>query len=123
MSVDESQWPIAVITVENLDAQTNRRMLDACSSMLKRHERHAVVFVLNATRIPDVGSVRISAKWLEEHDDDLARYAVGVAFVIPSAVIRGSLKAIFHLKRPPMPIEVVTELGEAKAWCEARLGA
>lgn len=42
----------------------------------------------------------------------------GLAYVQPTAVIRGALTATFWLSKPTVPTQVFATLGEARAWAD-----
>ena len=66
---------------------------------------------------------RMQADWMKEHADRIRKYTVGVAFVIPSGLIRGMLTAIFWIQPLPSPHEVCSTLEQALAWGDIQLGA
>ncbi|HEX3597591.1 MAG TPA: hypothetical protein VHU80_20925, partial [Polyangiaceae bacterium] len=51
---------------------------------------------------------------------DLA-YNRGSALVVPNAVVRGLVTAVFWLKQPRFPTECFSTYDEAVAWARARL--
>lgn len=66
---------------------------------------------------------RMQADWMKEHADRIRKFTVGVAFVIPSGMIRGMLTAIFWIQPLPSPHEVCATLEQALDWGDTQLAA
>jgi hypothetical protein len=54
----------------------------------------------------------------EPHD---IAYNRGSALVVPNAVLRGIVTAVFWMKRPQFPNECFATLGEARSWAKVQL--
>ncbi len=64
---------------------------------------------------------KMQAEWLKKHEARLRNIALGTAFVIDSALVRGILTAILWLQPLPMPHEVCGTIEEALDWADKRL--
>jgi len=51
----------------------------------------------------------------------IERYLAGTAYVIPTAVLRGVLRAVFALQDQPSPYTIVGSMDEARAWVQGQL--
>ena len=58
------------------------------------------------------------ADWMRAHTS-----LISTAIVIPSALVRGALTAVFWIQPMPCPYTVVSTMAEAEAWAEEKLRA
>ncbi|HKU36965.1 MAG TPA: STAS/SEC14 domain-containing protein [Polyangiales bacterium] len=59
---------------------------------------------------------KLQGEWIREHESLLARDFVAAAIVTDSAVIRGTVTAVFWIRPLPMPTHVAPTLAAAEAW-------
>jgi hypothetical protein len=123
IQIDESQRPIVVVTFSGTASDTEfDAYLDAMSKrVLGRRERTVTILDATLSDQTPAGQRKRQAQWLERHADDLARYSLGTAFVIKSALVRGALTAIFWIQPIQGAHVVVGTLPEAETWARARL--
>lgn len=88
---------------------------------LRRRRRFAIVVDATAARSPDAVERRKQAALLREHEALLRQHCAGAAFVISSAIVRGTLTAIQWLQPPVYESIVLPTYAEAEAWARARL--
>jgi hypothetical protein len=62
------------------------------------------------------GQRKLQASWIRDHKQVLARDFVATAIVTDSAVIRGTVTAIFWVQPLPMPTHVAATVDAAMAW-------
>lgn len=116
-----STWPIVIIVgpsrwepgwVEDLDRQL--------SALFARHERFAIVTDTRPiTSVPGAAERKPLTEWLRRPDHLLkqARWNVGSATVMTSALVRGALQAIYWVWTPPSPQLAAKDFDEGWHWC------
>lgn len=92
--------------------------MDSCAAAGRRVV--TIVDLSEAERAPAIQR-KMQSDWIAEHAALLARVSLGTAFVVPSALIRGALTAIFWVHPPPHPHTVLGAFDEALDWALARL--
>ena len=123
---DDSRWPLVVVTFrgEITDAEFNaylkalERNLERCE---KSRVKTAILFDTENGGASNAAQRKAQSEWIKKHFQHSAKWCVGYAFAIPSAIVRGMLQAIFWLS--PMPSEhiVVKTRAEAELWLSSRL--
>lgn len=121
---DESRFPLVIVTPrgEATDAEV-AAFLDVLKRPLLR--RQTYLQILDATHATPGTPYqrRIQAEWVGAHAPLIKRYTLGVAFVMPSPLIRGALTAILWFQRLPCPHLVMSTMDEAERWAIDRLRA
>jgi hypothetical protein len=74
-----------------------------------------IVDLAQADQAPAVQR-QMQASWIAENEALLREVSLGTAFVVPSALVRGALTAIFWLKRPPHEHALFATFDEAVDW-------
>lgn len=123
--VDVSLWPLTVTTIEGAISLADASILaDAHRDILARREKHVNLFDGTlADTLPDA-VVRKKLAELTAHTGEASkRWAVGSAFVVTNAIVRGSITAIHWVSPPTIPTRVVATYDEGLAWCIGRLSA
>lgn len=90
---------------------------------LERREPIALIFDSSQSRPLTASQRRQWTDWLSAHDVLIRRYAVGVAIVVTSTLVRGVFTAVFWLWKPPMPYTIVGTVRDAETWTRERLAA
>ncbi|MCC5921185.1 MAG: STAS/SEC14 domain-containing protein [Cyclobacteriaceae bacterium] len=70
--------------------------------------------------LPSASLQKMQADWLKKHEQLMKGYCLGTAYVIPSAVVRTVLKAIFALQKQPIEYAIFKDMPAALKWCEER---
>lgn len=111
---------VSVITDENL-----RIHLDELLAMMAANHaggrRNVVVIDASFGMRPSAAQLEQQADWIHAHRELLGASCLGIAFVIPSPLVRGALAAIFWIAQLPIPHTVHATLGHAIDWASARL--
>jgi hypothetical protein len=99
-----------------------QRYVDAYRTILETEPRFGAVYV-TAPSLPltPPRQVRAQAKLIKEKAALIAERVVGVAFSLPSPLMRGVLRAVLMLQPMPCPYTVVGTEAEGVAWVKARL--
>lgn len=66
--------------------------------------------------LPDARARQRMGEWAKSHEDDLRRWQVANALVVPSSVVRAGLQAIHWFAPPPVPTVVETDLATCLAF-------
>lgn len=59
--------------------------------------------------LPDAKTRQRMAEWAKSHEEDLKRWQVANALIVPSPVVRAGLQAVHWFAPPPVPTAVETE--------------
>ena len=120
--VDTSQWPLVVHSVDGTldDAQIDA-YADAGTAVLMRKERHAVIFDLRSIGRTSAYARRRNQQWQQQYRAELEQWCSGIAYVIPSPLIRYITMTVLLVGRPPTPYRVCSTMDEATAWVRERL--
>lgn len=120
--MDESTWP--VVTVKFMDSATDDEFdayLRSLEALYDREKPFAIVFdARDASYLPREYRKR-QAQWIDENESQIREYLTGTAYVIPSAVLRGVLRAIFALRDQPAEYVVTESLEDAHEWAETQV--
>ena len=115
---DESKWPRLRIRMNRKPSDDEfRDYLERYEAYLARTERYGLVLdVAPAVGMTSVSQARMQAEWMKGNGSRLRERCWGVAFLLPSAVHRGVLKAILKMQPVPTDYTVVGSMEEAEAW-------
>ncbi len=72
---------------------------------------------------PTATQRQLQAQWQRVHAPKLYALTTGVAFVIPSPLIRSLLTAVFWIQSLPCPHEVFASVEDALSWSVSKLAA
>jgi hypothetical protein len=120
--VDESRWPLVVLTA--VGEQTERDFeayLADCDALLRRRQPYGTI--LDARRAAPIGATlrKRKVEWLLRNDALLRAYRVASGIVMSTALQRGVFRAIIWMRPLPFPYCVDTTLEGALGFVSARL--
>jgi hypothetical protein len=113
---------VSPTTDENLREHLDAQLLEMQSNRGRTRKTVVVIDASLGTR-PTPLQRKMQADWINEHRELLATTCLGVAFVIPSPLVRGALTAIFWIAQMPIPHTVHGSLASAIEWAGGRLAA
>ena len=118
---DESRFPLVI---GSFGATTGPEELEAFLTRLialLARGRHA--FVLDASQAGPLPALlrRRQAEWNAENTTTIIRRSAGVAIVVTSTLVHGTVTAIHWLQPPPYPFTIVAARADGEAWCLERL--
>jgi len=125
VSVDDTRWPILVVTqlVEQLTDAERVESLEVSSAVLKHRGGDRYAMVLDNRKAGPLPATQ--RKLIAEHMERYAARArsrcVCTAFVSDSTLMRGVLTAIMWLRKPEVETQIFGELEEAIRWARAKL--
>ncbi len=126
IEIDESAFPLVRIAFVGVptDAQFDEYLaflsknLDRCA---KTGRKCAILFDASRAGLVTASVRQKQAHWMRTHEERSARFCVGYAFVIQSALIRGALTAILWLAPMPAAHHVAASVAEAEAFLRGKL--
>jgi hypothetical protein len=123
IEIDRSQ-PLLVVVRFHAAAsdQQFQQYIETYRTILDSEPRFGAVYV-TAPHLPMTPprQVRAQAKFMKETADRIAQRVVGVAFSLPSPLMRGVLRGVLMLQPMPCPHTVVGTEAEGISWVKARL--
>jgi hypothetical protein len=90
---------------------------------LARGEKNLTLCITRDVRMWDPALLRRSAGWMKEHQEVIRERSLGFAFVLPSPIARGLLKALLWLQALPQAHKVTSTVPEALYWLSERASA
>ncbi|WKN40971.1 STAS/SEC14 domain-containing protein [Tunicatimonas pelagia] len=123
--VNRDRFPLVVVTFTGAKATpTNfQYYLDELRANYDREQPLALVFDAALAKVPGIAYQKKQGEWMRDHQGFIEMYCQGIAYVIPSTVIRNVLKLIFKIQRDPVPNQVFSNREEGTAWAQAQLDA
>jgi hypothetical protein len=101
-----------------------QRYLASCESLMVGEQLYSIVLVaMPDSPMPKTRHARAQATWMKSHDAQIARHVASMAFVLPSPLARGVLRAVLQMQPLPVEHRVFRREAEATAWsgeCLAR---
>ena len=121
--VDSSRAPLYILTFP--ESTTDEELLAFCNAREAWAERatHPVAWVvdLSAVRTVTARQRQIFATHLGRFERHDIAHNRGSALVVPNAILRGVVTAIFWIKPPRFPHELFTKPLEAISWADKQL--
>ena len=116
--VDSSQFPLIQVRFTGAKATEENfpLYLKEVEAAYDRENRIGILFDASHATFPGLKYQKMQARWLKDHKQLMENYCAGTAYVIPNALIRNVLKAIFALQKQPVPYAVCGEIEEGEAW-------
>lgn len=90
--------------------------------VLEKEARFGAVFVTTPEMpMTPPRQVRLQARFMKQYREEIERRVVGLAFSLPSPLMRGVLRGVLMIQPMPVPHAVVGTEVEGVAWVKARL--
>ena len=121
--LDDSEAPLYLlhITGEALTEAHAPAVVAAIEGLCKKRSRFAVVMVLEDPKIPNAKARKILGDGTKRLEDELERWAAGIADVPGSDLLRHAITAIRWIAPPKYPTKAFGSVEEATAWARAQL--
>jgi hypothetical protein len=122
---DESRWPVVVVKTppQIMDDRAFEEQCKQSFSYFDRGQSFGLVFDVRESPTLSAERRRFIAELTDRRMAQHPDVRLVTAVVVSNAIQRGVVKAIAWLTRQPVPIEVVTTVGEGIAWCQKTLAA
>jgi len=120
--LDRSAWPVVTVTFD--DPPTDDAFEDYLSdleALYDEEEPFALIFDARTASYLPSRYRQWQADWISDNEAMIEQYLAGTAYVIPTAVLRGVLRAVFALQDQPSPYTIVGSMDEARSWVEEQL--
>lgn len=123
IEIDQSQDLLVVIRFHRLPSDDEfKKYLSDYGKVLATTNRFGAVFVTTPEMpMTPPRHVRLQAAFMKAERDAITERVVGVAFALPSPLMRGVLRGILMLQPMPCPHTVVATESEGVSWLKARL--
>jgi hypothetical protein len=115
--IDVSAYPFVDVVIERHVEVDLDAYFDEMERVLMRPGPHVLLVDCQRATIPSTTTRRRHLAWNTKHRERIRDRVGGMAFVIPSAVIRGALTALFWMQPLEAPYVVVKTRDEALAAC------
>lgn len=90
------------------------------SSLLDRKQRYALLYDFRNSVAESQEQRKIDADFIKANRERLKQYSMGVAFVMPSPLLRIAINVVLFLSPLPMPYTTTKTIEEAARWIEGR---
>ena len=96
--------------------------LETYTDLVYRRVPYATVYsTLPGARIPSGANARQQAAWMKREQPMIGEFCQGLAFCLPSPLMRGVLRGILKMQPISAEFVVVDKEADAIAWAKARL--
>ncbi len=116
---DRSVFPLINCTFTGVPAtpENFQTYLEGASHNLSLKKPFVLVFDARKVKLMGFKYQKMQADWVKENEASIAQYCKGTAYIIPGAIVRGFLKAIFALQKQPAPYQIFKDVEEGERWC------
>lgn len=123
--VDDDHAPLFVVRFSGRPtADEFEAYLDTLDAMLEDKDRYALMFVTApGAKLPSHRHALRQATWISERKERIQARNAGVAFVLPSPLMRGFLRAVMAITPMHTAHEVFREESNGRDWARAQLVA
>ncbi len=119
--INEDYLPLIIEEYEgpttDEDAVGHRKVV---CDVLERGERYGVLYDLRYGSAMSQDQRRIDAQFIKDNRETLEDLVIGVAFVVPTALLRIAMNFLLFLAPLPMPYVSTRSVSEAMEWLEER---
>lgn len=127
ISTDTSGWPLVLVRFSDEEGhiadEAYQAFFESIDGILRRRSQFALLTDIRMSAPASATQRRMLTEWLKVVEAPTKHWAVGVAIVVRSAIIRGALRAVFWIKESAAPTRVVGSLQEGAEFCLAQLEA
>jgi len=123
IEIDRRQGLVVIVRFNRgpTDEEFARYLADY-TKILEVEPRFGAVFVTTPSApMTPARQVRMQAAFMKEYRPLIERRIVGLAFALPSPLMRGVLRGVLMIQPIPCPHTVVGTEAEGVAWLKARL--
>ena len=122
--LDDSEAPLYLmhVTGEALTEAHAPEVVAMIEGLCAKRRRFAVVMVLEDPKIPNAKARKILGDGTKRLEDQLERWAAGIADVPGSDLLRHAITAIRWIAPPKYPTKAFGSVEDARAWARSQLG-
>jgi hypothetical protein len=121
--VSTERWPLVHVTFRgHTDGAIFERYLDDLTKAIRLHQGPRAI-IMDASECGYVSAAmrKRQAEWMRDNDAETRHFTAGIAFVLPSPLLRGTLTAILWVQPLNCPYAVVKDAQAALKRCQAWL--
>lgn len=124
ITIKGDRWPQVVIHFRGeLTDEEFEAYLAEYENYLERRERYAAILITEPhSPMTKPRHAKLQTEWIAAHEQEIRSFCVGLAFVLPSVVMRGALRAMLWMQPLPVPYRVFATVPEGFEWTQAILG-
>ena len=120
-------WPLLLVQFSDetgaISDEMYQSFFDGQRALLTRGVHFATVADIHMSAPATPKQRHMLTQWLNETEPAMKKWAVALAIVVRSGIIRGGLRAVFWIKEPAVPTKVVASLAEGADYCFGQLEA
>jgi hypothetical protein len=125
IAIELHRFPLVVIRMSAAPTDDDfQSYLASCESLMVGDQLYSIMLVaMPHSPMPKTRHARAQAMWMKAHDAEIASHVASMAFVLPSPLARGVLRAVLQMQPLPVEHRVFRHEAEAAAWsreCLAR---
>lgn len=123
IEIDRSQPLLVVVRFQGSSTDDEfRQYLADYTQVLQAEPRFGAVFATTPSLpMTPPRQVRLQAQFMKNHRELIEKRVIGIAFSLPSPLMRGVLRGVLMLQPIPCAHTVVGTEAEGVAWVKARL--
>ena len=123
IQVDTRHWPVVVVSFVGAYSEDQfDAYLAEMDAVVARSGRRVLIYDATECGLVAASQRRKQADWMKAHAYQTRGNTAGIVFVLPSALLRGVLTAIFWIHPLESPHAIVKELEEATEHARTLLG-
>jgi hypothetical protein len=123
IEIDRSQRLLLVVRFYrgSTDGEFRQYLADYTQALQEEPRLGAVFVTTPEMPMTPPRQVRLQAQFIKEYREQIEQRIVGVAFALPSPLMRGVLRGVLMIQPMPVSHTVVGTEAEGVAWVKARL--
>lgn len=123
IEIDRSQPLLVVVRFQRgaSDQEFGQYIADYTQILLQERRFGAVFVTAPGLSMTPPRQVRMQAAFMKQYAELIEQRVVGVAFALPSPLMRGVLRGVLMIQPMPCPHSVLGTEAEGVAWVKARL--
>lgn len=120
--IQDSLAPVYIVTFTGkVEDHEFRAHLVALSQLIERVGSRALVYDARLAQPAPASQRHMQAEWMKRYEAEIRRGTAGIAFVVPSALVRGALTAVLWLQPLPCPHMVTANFEGGFRWAHQQL--
>ncbi len=125
VAIDKSKFPVIALQFGNFEpsAQQFEEYLDEMQKLYESEEKYVIIFDSSKSQYLSTENRIKQGVWMKKNDALTKEKVLGLAFVVPSIMIRMLLNAIFLIQKPSVDYKVCTKMEEAVEWAEEKVAS
>jgi hypothetical protein len=124
LRIEQDQLPLLQLAyVGDYSDDELSEFLRVLEGVLQLPGRKACIIDLRKSTAGSAKHRKVQGEWIRDHEAQLARDFTAAAIVTDSAVIRGTVTAVFWIRPLPFPTKLCATIEDAQRWLAPYLSA